>query len=154
MFSSVFLGGVFWVLFTAAPVLLPFIVPGGSLALDPSYSFASFIVAFVACLILAIVLALVAYSKEGTKANIFFEPSLKQMILARFQGPASFTYFRFNGHNTNMLVAQGLEFVQLLSLVFVLTDLPLEHADQLRQSSKYQACHELFLCHQYALFSC
>ncbi|KAJ7389812.1 hypothetical protein OS493_028781 [Desmophyllum pertusum] len=108
---------ILYVIFMSFPFLLPFYV---SQRLDPS-TLTIVIGAFSFVLLMALV---IMTESGGAGERLLVEPT-------------PYDYIRFNWSNIHVIVFEIVEFLQLLALVFIISDIPMPGATTLNTASQY-----------------
>lgn len=128
---AIFMTAILYIIFMAIPFIIPFYA---STKLDPS-TLTIVIGAFVILLLLALIILVVLLLKNRDP-----EPNRRgrrDQDYGLLIEPKPYDYVRFNWTNIHVIVFEVVEFLQLLALVFVLSDIPMPGAETLNTASQY-----------------
>ncbi|KAL9966168.1 hypothetical protein ACROYT_G024206 [Oculina patagonica] len=125
---AIFMTAILYVIFMAFPFLIPFYISG---KLEPS-TLTIVIGAFAIVLLMALVMMVVVLLKN--KDPVHNRQERDEGLLIQ---PTPYDYIRFNWTNVHVIVFEIVEFLQLLALVFILSDIPMPGADTLNTASQY-----------------
>lgn len=126
-----FFTAILYVIFMVFPFLLPYYISG---KLEPS-AVTIAIGVFAFFLLMALVCMVVVLLKNRAPPNRWGQDrEHEQGLLIK---PAPYDYVRFNWTNIHVIVFEIVEFLQLLALVFVISDIPMVGATTLNTASQY-----------------
>ena len=126
-----FLTAILYVIFIAFPFLLTFYISGKLGASTVTVVIGVF--AFI--LLLALVGMVIVLIKNKDEPNT--RDNRRQDEHGILISPAPYDYVRFNWTNIHVIVFETVEFLQLLALVFVISDIPMSGASSLNTASQY-----------------
>lgn len=125
---AIFMTAVLYIIFMALPFLIPFYI---SRKVEPS-NLTIVIGAFALVLLTAlIVMVIILLKNRNSVAN---RRDREESLLIQ---PAPYDYVRFNWTNIHVIVFEVVEFLQLLALVFIVSDIPMPGASTLNTASQY-----------------
>ena len=125
---AILMTAVLYVIFMALPFLIPFYI---SKKMEPS-NLTMVIGAFALALLIALVsMVIVLLKNRNAMAN---RRDREEPLLIQ---PAPYDYVRFSWTNIHVIVFEVVEFLQLLALVFIISDLPMPGASTLNTASQY-----------------
>ena len=125
---AIFMTALMYVIFMAFPFLIPFYV---SEKMEPG-TLTIVIGAFAIVLLMTLVIMVVILLKNRDPA-----PNGRDRDDGLLIQPMPYDYIRFNWTNIHVIVFEIVEFLQLLALVFILSDIPMPGADSLNTASQY-----------------
>lgn len=124
-----FVTAVLYVIFVAFPFLIPFYI---SQRID-SDTLTVVIGAFAVILLMVLVIMVIILLKYRNPSNRHVHSQADALVIE----PTPYDYVRFNWTNIHVIVFEIVELLQLLALVFVVSDLPMPGAGILNTASQY-----------------
>lgn len=125
---AIFMTAVLYIIFMALPFLIPFYI---SRKVEPS-NLTIVIGAFALVLLTALIVMVIILLKN--RNGVANRRDREESLLIK---PAPYDYVRFNWTNIHVIVFEVVEFLQLLALVFIVSDIPMPGASTLNTASQY-----------------